>query len=176
MQEGKRVGSGRRGDSQSRRGSVVVSRTGPPPRGGGWNGRRNAGGIGDDNCEVRVPNVIRSPVVVIDRNVRGPIIVKVKIRPANGNASPGVEKKGRIRERGSSGESGKRDGDNEGRGSSGKVSETGGDRVRGKNRARGADAGRGVLLGSDALRDLSDDMVKRADVSIRGRNMNMVSP
>ena len=176
MQEGKRVGSGQRGDSQSKRGSVFVSRTGPPSRGGGWGWRGNAGGIGDDNRKVRVPSVVGAPVIVVDKDIRGPIIVKVKVRPADGNASPGVEKKGRIRERGSSGESGRRDWDDEGRGSGSEVSETGGDRIRGKNRARRPDARGGMLLRSDALRDLSDDMVKRADVSIRGRNMNVVSP
>ena len=137
MQKGKGVGSGRRGDSQGKRGGVFVSKTSPPSRGGGWGGRGNAGGIGDDNRKVRVPSDVSAPVVVIDRNVRGPIIVKVKVRPADGNASPGVEKKSRIRERGSSGESGRRDWDNEGRGSGSEVSETGRDRIRGKNSQRG---------------------------------------
>ena len=31
-------------------------------------------------------------------------------------------------------------------------------------------------MGGDALSDLSDDMVKRADVNIRGRHMDVVSP
>jgi hypothetical protein len=33
-----------------------------------------------------------------------------------------------------------------------------------------------VLLGGDAFDILSDDMVKRADVILRRRNVNVVSP
>ena len=33
-----------------------------------------------------------------------------------------------------------------------------------------------MLLGGDAFDNLSDDMVKRADVIIRGRHVNVVSP
>ena len=176
MQKGKGVGSGRRGNSQSKRGGVFVSKTSPPSRGGGWDGRRNAGGIGDDNRKVRVPSVVSAPVIIVNRDVRGPIIVKIKICPADRNASTGVEKKGGIRERCSSRKSGNRNRDNEGRGSSSEISETGGNRVRGEDRARGTNVVRGVLLGGDEFDNLSDDMVKRADVNIRGRHMNVVSP
>ena len=176
MQKGKGVGSGRRGDSQGKRGGVFVSRTSPPSRGGGWGWRGDPSGVGNDNRKVRIPDVTIPPVIIVNRDVRGPIIVKIKICPADRNASTGVEKKGGIRERCSSRKSGNRNRDNEGRGSSSEISETGGNRVRGEDRARGANVGRSVLLGGDAFDNLSDDMVKRADVILRRRNVNVVSP
>ena len=97
--EGQGVGSGRGGDSQGKRGGVFVSRASPPSRGGGWGWGGDPSGVGNDNRKVRIPDVTIPPVIIVNRDVRGPIIVKIKIGPAGRNASTGVEKKGGTRER-----------------------------------------------------------------------------
>jgi hypothetical protein len=176
LQEGKGVWGGRRGDSQGRRGDLLVSEAGPPPRDGGWGWRENPSGVGNNIRKVLVPDVALPPVVVVDRDVGGPIIVKIKICPADRNASASVEKESGIRKRGSSRKSGSRNRDNESGGPSSKISEAGGNRVSDENRARGSNVGRGMLLGSDAFGNLGDDMVKRADIILRRRNVNVVSP
>ena len=151
LQEGKGVWGGRRGDSQGRRGDLLVSDAGPPPRDGGWGWRENPSGVGNNIRKVLVPNVALAPVVVVDRDVGGPIIVEIKICPADRNASAGIEKKSGIRKRGSSRKNGRGSRDNKGGGLGGKVSETGRDRVSGESQPRGSNVGRRVLMGSDAF-------------------------
>jgi hypothetical protein len=125
---------------------------------------------------VLVPDVALPPVVVVDRDVGGPIIVKIKICPADRNASAGIEKKSGIRKRGSSRKNGSRNRDNKSGGLSGEVSETGRNRVSSESQPRGSNVGRRVLMGSDAFDNLGDDMVKRADIILRRGNVNVVSP
>ena len=176
LQEGKGVWGGRRGDSQGRRGDLLVSGAGPPSRGGGWGWGGDPSGVGNNSRKVLIPDVAIPPVIVVDRDVRGPIIVKIKICPADRNASAGIKKKGGIRKRGSSRKNGRGSRDNKSGGLGGKVSETGRDRVSGESQPRGSNVGRRVLMGSDAFDNLGDDMVKRADIILRRRNVDVVSP
>ena len=176
MQEGKGVWGGRRGDSQGRRGDIFVSRASPPSRGGGWGWRGDPSGVGNDNRKVRIPDVTIPPVIIVDRDVRGPIIVKIKIGPADRNASASVEKKSGIRKRGSSRKNGSRSRDNKSGGLSGEVSETGRNRVSSESQPRGSNVGRRVLMGSDAFDNLGDNIIERADVVLGRRDLNMISP
>ena len=176
LQEGKGVWGGRRGDSQGRRGDLLVSEAGPPSRDGGWGWRGNPSGVGNNIRKVLVPDVALPPVVVVDRDVRGPIIVETKICPADRNASAGIEKKSGIRKRGSSRKNGRGNRDNKSGGLGGKVSETGRDRVSGEGQPRGSNIGRRVLMGGDTFDDLGDNMVKWADVILGRGNMNVVGP
>ena len=168
--------SGRGGESQGRRGDIIVSRASPPSRGGGWGWRGDPSGVGNDNRKVRIPDITIPQVIIVNRDVRGPVIVEIKIRPSDGNASTGVEKKSGIRKRGSSRKNGRGNRDNKSGGLGGKVSETGRDRVSGEGQPRGSNIGRRVLMGGDAFDDLGDNMVKRADVILGRGNMNVIGP
>jgi len=53
-----------------------------------------------DNFEKMLVSRVRlPPVIVIDGDVGGPVIIKIKICPTDGNARAGMEKKGGVRER-----------------------------------------------------------------------------
>jgi hypothetical protein len=176
LEESKRVGGGRRGGSKGRRGGLLVSKASPPPRVRSWGWRRNPSGIGNNIGKMLVGDVALPPVVVVDGDVRGPIIVEIKICPADRNASAGIEKKSGIRKRGSSRKNGRGNQDNKGGGLGGKVSETGRDRVSGEGQPRGSNIGRRVLMGGDTFGDLGDNMVERADVILGRGNMNVIGP
>ena len=174
MQKGKGVGSGRRGDSQGKRGGVFVSRTSPPSRGGGWGWRGDPSGVGNDNRKVRIPSVVSAPVIVVDRDARGPIIVKVKVRPADGNASTGVEEKSGVRKRGPSRQRrhGNRNDDRRRLGR--EVPEVREHRVSDKIDPRGTSNRGRMLGGGDAFDDLSDNVIKGADIVFGEGNLDMI--
>ena len=176
LEKGKRVGGGRRGGSKGRRGGLLVSEASPPPRNRGWGWGRNPSGIGNNIGKMLVSDIALPPVVVINGDVRGPIVVEVKIGPADRNASTGVEKESGIRKRGSSGKSRRRDRYNKGRGLGGEVSEIGRSRISGKSNPGGTNDRRRVLRGSDAFDNLGDNIVERADVVLGRRDLDMISP
>ena len=53
----------------------------------------------DNFKEMLVSRVRLPPVVVVDGDVGGPVIIKIKICPTDGYARAGMEKKGGVRER-----------------------------------------------------------------------------
>ena len=102
LQESERVGDGRRNGSKGGGGRVFVSEASPPPRDGDRRRGRNASGIGDDIEKMLVGSIGLPPVIVVNGDVGGPVIIEIKICPSDGNASTGVEKKGGVRKRGPS--------------------------------------------------------------------------
>ena len=176
LEEGKRVGDGRRDGSKGGRGRILVSETSPPPRGGDRRRGGNAGGMGDNIGKMLVGNITLPPVIVINRDVRGPVIVEIKICPADRNASTGVEKKSGIRKRGPSRQSRHRNRNDESRRLGREVSEIGRHGISGKINPRGTNSRGRMLRGGDAFDDLSDNIIKRADIVLGGRNLDMVGP
>ena len=176
LEKGKRVGDGQRGGSKGRGGGILVSETSAPPRNGDRGRGRDAGGIGNNISKMLISDITLPPVIVINGDVRGPVVVEVKICPADRNASTGVEKESGIRKRGSSRKSRRGDRDNKGGGLGGEVSEIGRSRISGKSNPGGTNDRRRVLGGGDAFDNLGDNIIERADVVLGRRDLDMVSP
>ena len=176
LEKGKRVGDGQRGGSKGRGGGILVSETSPPPRNGDRGRRRDPGGIGNNISKMLVSDITLPPVIVINRDVGGPVVVEVEICPTDRNASAGIEEKSGVGKRGPSGESRRRNRNNEGRGLSGEVSEIGRGRVSDKDCTRGTDGRRRVLGRSDAFDNLSDNIIEGADVVMGRRDLDLISP
>ena len=176
LEKGKRVEGGRRDGSKGRGGGILVSETSPPPRNGDRGRGRDAGGIGNNISKMLISDITLPPVIVINGDVRGPVVVEVKIFPADRNASTGVEKESGIRKRGPSRKSRRRNRNDEGRGLGGEVSEIGRSRISDKSNPGGTNDRRRVLRGSDAFDNLGDNIVERADVVLGRRDLNMISP
>ena len=58
--------------------------------------------MGDNFEKMLVSRVGLPPVIVVDGDVGGPVIIEIKICPSDGNASTGVEEKSGVRKRGPS--------------------------------------------------------------------------
>ena len=53
----------------------------------------------DNFKEMLISRVRLPPVVVVDGDVRGPVVIKIEVSSANGYASAGMEKEGEVRRR-----------------------------------------------------------------------------
>jgi hypothetical protein len=176
LQKSERVGDGRRNGSKGGGGRILVSEASPPPRGGDRRRGGNAGGMGDNIDKMLVGNIALPPVVVINRDVGGPVIVEIKIRPSDGNASTGVEEKSGVRKRGPSRQRRHGSRSDERRRLGREVSEIGGHGISGKIDPGGTNSRGRMLGGGDAFDDLSDNIIKRADIVFGGRNLDMIGP
>ena len=176
LEKGKRVGDGQRGGSKGRGGGILVSETSPPPRNGDRGRGRDAGGIRNNIGKMLISDITLPPVIVINGDVRGPVVVEVKICPADRNASTGVEKEGGIRKRGPSRKSRRRNRNDEGRRLGREVSEIGRRGISGKSYPRGTNGRGRMLRGGDAFDNLNDNIIERADVVLGRRDLDMVSP
>jgi hypothetical protein len=58
--------------------------------------------MGDDIEKMLVGSIGLPPVIVVNGDVGGPVIIEIKICPSDGNANTGVEEKSGVRKRGPS--------------------------------------------------------------------------
>ena len=130
-----------------------------------------------DNFEkMLVGRVGLPPVIVVNGDVGGPVIIEIQICPSDGDANTGVEEKSGVRKRGPSRQRRHGNRSDERRRLGREVSEIGGHGVSGKIDPGGTSNRGRMLGGGDAFDDLSDNVIERADIVFGEGNLDMIGP